>query len=329
MLQGFNLSDDTVSKLQRKFLQFQNSRKIVHELILDYVADYRQFIGSNDDRKEFLEGQFRHHIPNFSHFISSENQIFWQVSDIAIIMGKNQSSISPTPSSIERTEDWNFRLIAIRKPFKSANGNSIFFYQQDIFDLIIDKYEEEYLLRFSSSRWGSKYNAPDLEEIKKVSGSRQTLSEMCPYVYEAAYSPHLASRLEGNPVDFDYVLKNFDELLEKYDRVIMEGSGGILCPIRIDEEKNIWLEDFIRARNFECILVADAGLGTINAVGLTTYYMKSRGLNLSGIIFNHFQAGNILHEDNLKVCEDITGIKIIACVRDNDEEINFAEEMQK
>ena len=74
-MQGFNLSDDTIAKLQRKFLQFQNSRKRVHELLLDYVADYRQFTGSNDDRKEFLEGQFRHRVPDFSHLISSDNQI--------------------------------------------------------------------------------------------------------------------------------------------------------------------------------------------------------------------------------------------------------------
>lgn len=167
MLQGFNLSDDTVAKLKRKFLQFLNSRNIVHELLLDYIADYTQFTGSNDDRKEFLEGQFCHRVPDFSHLISSDNQIFWHVSDIAIILGKNQSSISRTLSSIERSEGWNFRLVAIRKPVKSAYGNSIFVYQQDIFDLIIDKYEEEYLLRFSNPRWGNKDNAPDLEEIKR------------------------------------------------------------------------------------------------------------------------------------------------------------------
>ena len=69
-MQGFNLSDYTIAKLQRKFLQFQNSRKRVHELLLDYVADYRQFIGSNDDRKEFLEGQFSNRVPDFSHLIS-------------------------------------------------------------------------------------------------------------------------------------------------------------------------------------------------------------------------------------------------------------------
>ena len=167
-MQEFNLSEDTIAKLQRKFLQFQNSRKRVHELLLDYVADYRQFIGSNDDRKEFLEGQFRNCVPDFSHLIFSEdNQIFWHVSDIAIILGKNQSSISRTLSNIEHSEGWNFRLISIRKPVKSSNGNSIFVYQQDIFDLIIDKYEEEYLLRFSSPRWGSKNNAPDFQEIKR------------------------------------------------------------------------------------------------------------------------------------------------------------------
>ena len=166
-MQGFNLSKDTVAKLQRKFLQFQNSRKKVHELINDYVADYRQFIGSNDDRKEFLEDLFRNRVPDFSHLIFSDNQFFWHVSDIAIILGRNQSSISRTLSSIVHSEEWNFRLIAIRKPVKSANGNSIFVYQKDIFDLIIDKYEEDYLLRFSCPRWGSKDNAPDINEIKR------------------------------------------------------------------------------------------------------------------------------------------------------------------
>ena len=116
----------------------------------------------------------------------------------------------------------------------------------------------------------------DALHVKEVSGTTQPLSEMCPYVYERAYSPHLAARIEGNPVDFDAVMAKFDALSAKYDRVIMEGSGGILCPIRIDAEKEIWLEYFVRARDFGCVLVADAGLGTINAVGLTVSYMKAK-----------------------------------------------------
>ena len=40
--------------------------------------------------------------------------------------------------------------------------------------------------------------------VKTISGISQPLSEMCPYVYEAAVSPHLASRIE-NPIRMDIV----------------------------------------------------------------------------------------------------------------------------
>lgn len=72
--------------------------------------------------------------------------------------------------------------------------------------------------------------------VKTISGIGQPLEEMCPYVYEHAVSPHLASRLEGNPVQLDCVRKYFEKLCGEYDYVTMEGSGGILCPICFDEE---------------------------------------------------------------------------------------------
>ena len=41
--------------------------------------------------------------------------------------------------------------------------------------------------------------------VQKTAGIFQPLEEMCPYVYEHAYSPHLASRIEGHPVQMDVV----------------------------------------------------------------------------------------------------------------------------
>ena len=159
--------------------------------------------------------------------------------------------------------------------------------------------------------------------VKNISGSSQSLESMCPYVYERAYSPHLAAQIEGNPVDLDLAVKKFHELKQKYDCVIVEGSGGILCPIRFDNDEKIWLKDIIKALSLSCILVADAGLGTINAVGLTVEYMKANKISLDGIIFNKFQEKNILHEDNLKMCEFFTGSKVLACVHENDKEIEL------
>jgi len=162
----------------------------------------------------------------------------------------------------------------------------------------------------------------DALHVKNVSNIEQPLEEMCPYVYENAVSPHLASRLEGNPVQMSRVLEDFHKVCEKYKYVTMEGSGGILCPICFDEAK-IQLTDIIKACRLGCLMIADAGLGTINSVGLTAAYLKAEQIPLKGIIFNHYEPGNLMHEDNKKMCEYMTGVNVIACVEDGDEELDI------
>lgn len=156
--------------------------------------------------------------------------------------------------------------------------------------------------------------------VQKTSGISQPLEEMCPYVYENAWSPHLASRVEGNPVDLEVVRKGFLETADKYDYITMEGSGGILCPLCFDERR-IQLEDVIREFELSSILVADAGLGTINSVVLTVEYMKARSLPIRGIIFNHYHPGNIMEDDNIFMCEHMTGLPVIAKIQDNATEL--------
>lgn len=166
----------------------------------------------------------------------------------------------------------------------------------------------------------------DALHVKRFSGISQPLEEMCPYVYETAVSPHLASQMEGNPIQMEVVLEGFRKACQGYEYVTIEGSGGILCPICFDEEE-IWLSDVVKACDLGCLIVADAGLGTINAVGLTAFYLKAHDIPLKGIIFNHFQPGDPMQEDNLKMCEHLTGAKVVACVRDGDTELELSAEL--
>ena len=136
----------------------------------------------------------------------------------------------------------------------------------------------------------------DALSVKEVSGISQPLEEMCPYIYENAYSPHLAARLEGGSVELSVVREGFRRVSEKYDYVTVEGSGGILCPIRYDREK-IFLEDVIKCLDLSCLLIADAGLGTINSVVLTAEYMRAKNIPLVGMIFNRFHPGDVMEED--------------------------------
>lgn len=168
----------------------------------------------------------------------------------------------------------------------------------------------------------------DAVYVKQISGIAQPLEGMSPYVYEATVSPHLASRIEGNPVRMEAVLEGYRKVCSEYEYVTMEGSGGILCPLCYDEAE-IWLPDVIKSCGTGCLMIADAGLGTINSVGLTAFFMKEQGIPLKGIIFNHFIPGDVMQEDNLKMCEHLTGVKVVACVRDGDTELNISAELLK
>lgn len=165
----------------------------------------------------------------------------------------------------------------------------------------------------------------DACHVKTVSGINQLLAEMCPYIYETAVSPHLASRIEGSPLDMETVKESYSGLTSRYDYIIAEGSGGILCPLRYDDEK-IFLEDVIKMLEFPCIIVADAGLGTINNVVLTVNYMRSRNIPIKGIILNHFHKDDVMEEDNKEMCEALTGIPVIACAGDNCTDLDISGE---
>lgn len=158
--------------------------------------------------------------------------------------------------------------------------------------------------------------------VKNISGINQDLDQMCSYVYERAVSPHLAARIEGNPVELKRVREDYERVFTSNEYTLVEGSGGILCPIRFDDRK-LWLEDIIRELGLSTVLVADAGLGTINNVGLTCNYMKSRHIRVKGIIFNHYHPGDVMEEDNIAMCEMLTDIPVVGTVEDGASEIVY------
>ena len=118
------------------------------------------------------------------------------------------------------------------------------------------------------------------------------------------------------------------KICDEYEYVICEGSGGIVCPIRCDD-KEIMLEDIIKALGLPTIIVADAGLGTINSVVLTCEYMKAHGLEIRGLILNNFHRGDVMEEDNKLMCEKLTEVPVIACVGKNDTDIDISEDTLK
>lgn len=173
---------------------------------------------------------------------------------------------------------------------------------------------------------GAKYkngilSAGDAEYVKKTANIDADISEMVSYVYENAVSPHLAAKIEGNPLEMEKVKNDFDAVCRKYNYVVAEGSGGIVCPIRIDD-KEIWLTDIIKELNFKTVIVVPAGLGSINNSILTVEYMRNLNIEIKGIFLNFYHFNSIMENDNKLMIEKYTGIPVIACIPPNAYEID-------
>ena len=51
--------------------------------------------------------------------------------------------------------------------------------------------------------------------------------------------------------------------------------------------------------------------------------MKSKKIPIKGIILNNFDKSNILHGNNLFMCEHITQLNVLACVETNCKNIDI------
>ena len=168
----------------------------------------------------------------------------------------------------------------------------------------------------------------DAAYVAKISGMTEKPEELVSYIYKTAVSPHLAALREGNPVELDKIKADFAAAQAKYDYVTMEGSGGIICPIRWDEQ-HLLLEDLIKATNLGTLVISNAALGSINACVLTVFYLQQKGIPVRGIILNTYDGKDFMQADNKKMMEAITGVPVIAQVKPNDTELDIDVEVLK
>ena len=168
----------------------------------------------------------------------------------------------------------------------------------------------------------------DAAYVAKVSGMEEKPESLVSYIYKTAVSPHLAALREGNPVELDIVKEDFAAASAKYDYETMEGSGGIICPIRWDEQ-HLLLEDLIKATGLGTLVISNAALGSINACVLTIFYLQQKGIPVRGIILNNYDGSDFMQADNKKMMEAITGVPVIAEVKPDDAELNIDVEVLK
>lgn len=122
---------------------------------------------------------------------------------------------------------------------------------------------------------GDLHNS-DTHKIKKYISNSKTHFFENAYALNTPASPHLAAELDGIVID----LKNIKEPKTK-NNLVVEGAGGVFVPLNETD----CVIDLIQP-DYKVIVVSRHYLGSINHTLLTIEALKSRKLNVAGIVFN-------------------------------------------
>ncbi len=106
----------------------------------------------------------------------------------------------------------------------------------------------------------------------------------CPYLFKVPCSPHLAADIEGHEIDPGKISAHIDLLKTRYELVLLEGAGGLFVPLTADH----LMIDLFWQNDWPVILVSSSRLGSINHTLASLEALRSRNIELSGLVYNCF-----------------------------------------
>jgi dethiobiotin synthetase len=191
--------------------------------------------------------------------------------------------------------------------------------------LLVKKLKADYYKPvLSGAKWiNHELVAMDAKYVLDESGIKVHPNKKVSYLFEEALSPHLSSRRIGLPIEMEKIMTDFKKAKEVSDYLVVEGAGGIICPLR---EGQMMLIDVIKEMNLPIIIVCHSHLGAINNVMLTVEYARMNCIKIAGIVMNFFESGDLICEDNLKMIEKLSGLSVIDTVAKGQKELNISNE---
>jgi dethiobiotin synthetase len=125
----------------------------------------------------------------------------------------------------------------------------------------------------------------DVAEVARLAGD---VSGVEVARFPEPLAPATAARRAGvDPVRPSQVVEAVEKMAGEHDLVLVEGAGGLL--VRLDDD-GATLADVARLLGAPVLVVAPAGLGTLNATALTAEALRARELELLGVVVGSWPA---------------------------------------
>lgn len=127
----------------------------------------------------------------------------------------------------------------------------------------------------------------DIVTHRRITGTdllaEDTVRLTAPIILSYPASAQLAAAIDGCTIDLAEIDRATARLSRDYSYVLIEGAGGLMVPITDD----FFAIDYAVTRELPVALVTNARLGSINHTVLSLEAIKSRGVRLHSLMFNH------------------------------------------
>lgn len=136
--------------------------------------------------------------------------------------------------------------------------------------------------------------------------SRQEVNPVC---LLPALTPAVAAVESGTVIEPKQLVKACKNMLRKKEFTIIEGVGGILAPIWED----YLVADMVRDLALPVLVITRPNLGTINHTVLTVDYAQRHGIQVRGVIVNHWNQEQISvrERSNLEYIERLGKVPVL------------------
>ena len=156
---------------------------------------------------------------------------------------------------------------------------------------------------------GDTADARFLKHTAQVDDERSLIN---PIYLRHPLAPSVAARIENIEIDLSCIETAFTELQQRHDFMIVEGVGGIAVPIRDD----FLVVQLIEQLQLPILIVATAGLGTLNHTLLTVAFAQQFNIRIAGIVLNGLrpETAGLAEATNPVEIEKLTGVPVIGVV---------------
>lgn len=161
--------------------------------------------------------------------------------------------------------------------------------------------------------------APDIAYVKNID---PYITTECTYHLKETFQPVVSAEVENVKINPKIILKDYSLLANKYDIVLVDGTGYLMSPIA----PRFTNANLIKMMNTSVVIITNPSQDEVSNTILTVNHAYAMGLKINGVIINKYPENNENYgvKNISRLIEEYTETSVIGAIKEikNEREMN-------